>query len=413
MEFAADLHVHSHHSRATSRDCTLEGLHRWAQLKGVRVVGTGDFTHPAWLAELKQQLEPSAPGLFRLRPGFDDPAAVPPTCRGEVDFVLSGEVSSIYRRDGRVRKVHSLLLVPDLAAAATISKRLATIGNVSADGRPILKLDARELLEIVLDAHPDSLLIPAHIWTPWFSMLGAKSGFDSVEECFGPLTQHILAVETGLSSDPPMNWRVSDLDRFTLVSNSDLHSPANLARNATLFRCPVDYFALREALRTRHPDQFGGTLDLFPEEGKYHFDGHRVCGVCLDPESSAARQGLCPVCGKPLVQGVLHRVAELADRPPGGRPEAVPPHHYIIPLPELLAETLGVRPTAQKVQRRYHDLLAAHGPELTILRELPPGNLADERLAEALRRLRTGQVTRQPGYDGLYGTIRVFENSGK
>ncbi len=408
MEYAADLHVHSHLSRATSRDCTLEGLHRWAQLKGVRVVGTGDFTHPAWLGELERKLVPSAPGLFRLRPEFVDPAAVPPACRGEVDFVLSGEVSSIYRRGDRVRKVHSLLLVPDLATAATISRRLAKIGNIAADGRPILKLDPRDLLGMALDAHPAALLIPAHIWTPWFSMLGAKSGFASVEECFGDLADQILAVETGLSSDPPMNWRVSDLDRFTLVSNSDLHSPANLARNATLFRCPVDYFALREALRTRDPDQFGGTLDLFPEEGKYHFDGHRACGVCLDPESSAARQGLCPVCGKPLVQGVLHRVAELADRPPGGRPDSVPPHHYTIPLPELLGEILGVRPTTRRVERRYHELLAAHGPELAILREFPAESLADERLAEALRRLRAGRVIRQPGYDGLYGTIRVF-----
>lgn len=411
MEFAADLHVHSRHSRATSRDCTLEGLHRWAQLKGVRVVGTGDFTHPAWFAELQAKLVSAAPGLFRLRPECVDPAAVPAACRGEVDFLLTGEISSIYRRDGRVRKVHSLLLVPDFASAAAISRRLAAIGNLAADGRPMLRLDPRDLLAIVLDAQPEAMLIPAHIWTPWYALLGAKSGFDSVDECFGSLAEHILAVETGLSSDPPMNWRVSNLDRFALVANSDLHSPANLARNATLFRCPPDYFAMRQALRERTPDQFGGTLDLFPEEGKYHFDGHRACGVCLAPDTVQARSGICPVCGRPLVQGVLHRVVELADRPPGARPPLAPPHAYQIPLPELLGEILGLRPAARRLQSLYHQLLAEHGPELAILRTLPPENvegIESGQLAEALRRLRAGQVIRQPGYDGLYGSIRVF-----
>jgi uncharacterized protein (TIGR00375 family) len=313
-----------------------------------------------------------------------------------------------------VRKVHSLLLVPDSATAAAISRRLGAIGNLAADGRPILKLDPRDLLGIVLEAHPEAMLIPAHIWTPWYSMLGAKSGFDSVDECFGPLARHISAVETGLSSDPPMNWRVSGLDRFALVSNSDLHSPADLARNATLFRCPADYFAMRNALRDRTPDHFGGTLDLFPEEGKYHFDGHRACGVCLSPDASQSQGGICPVCGKPLVQGVLHRVAELADRPPGMRPPLAPPHAYQIPLAELLGEILGLRPAAQRVQRLYHQLLAGHGPELAILRRLPPERVADiesGRLTEALRRLRSGQVIRQPGYDGLYGTVRVFGTS--
>ena len=410
MDFVADLHVHSRFSRATSRECTLEGLRRWALLKGVRVVGTGDFTHPEWFAELQRKLVPSAPGLFRLRLDVAG-AEVPPACAGDVDLLLSAEVSCIYRRDGRVRKVHSLLLVPDFAAAAAISRRLSASGSLGADGRPTLKLDSRDLLAMVLDAHPAALLIPAHIWTPWYSALGARSGFDSIAECFGPLADSILAVETGLSSDPPMNWRVGALDRYALVSNSDLHSPANLARNATLFRCAVDYFAMREALRRRSPDLFGGTLDLFPEEGKYHLDGHRACGVCLDPEDAAARNGLCPVCGKPLVQGVLHRISELADRPPGGRPEHVPQHEYIIPLPELLAEILGVRPASRKVQTLYHELLAAHGPELPILRRLPPQELEHVlggRLAEALRRVRSGQVLRQPGYDGVYGCIRAL-----
>ena len=413
MEFAADLHVHSHHSRATSPGCTLEGLQGWAQRKGVRVVGTGDFTHPQWIAELQQRLVPSAPGLLRLRPECSAFAhsEIPPACRSDVEFLLTSEISSIYTRDGRTRKVHSLLLVPDLDSAAAINTRLAAIGNIASDGRPILGLDPRDLLEIVLEAHPGACLIPAHIWTPWFSMLGSKSGFDSAEECFGDLVGHIFAVETGLSSDPPMNWRVGSLDRFTLVSNSDLHSPKNLGRNATLFRCAVDYFAMLDALRTRSPDAFGGTIDLFPEQGKYHLDGHRKCGVCLEPEESLAKDNICPACGKPLVLGVLHRVTALADRPSGGQPGNPPHHEYIIPLPDLLSEITGVGPNSKRVQRLYHQLLATHGPELAILRQLSPEQLAEAesgKLTEAIRRLRAGEVHRSPGYDGQFGTIRVF-----
>jgi uncharacterized protein (TIGR00375 family) len=408
-EFAADLHVHSHYSRATSKDCTLEGLQHWAQLKGVRVVGTGDFTHPEWSAELREKLEPAAPGLFRLRPAFSAQADanVPESCRSEVLFMLTGEISSIYKRDDRTRKVHSLLLMPDFETAESINARLDALGNISSDGRPILGLDPRDLLEIMLEANPDSVLIPAHIWTPWFSMLGSKSGFDSAEECFGDLTRHIPAVETGLSSDPPMNWRVSALDRFTLVSNSDLHSPKNLARNATLFRCAPDYFAMRDTLHGRAPEAFGGTLDLFPEEGKYHLDGHRKCNVCLEPEDSLARDGLCPVCGKPLTLGVLHRVVALADRPRGGRPEEAPPNGYIIPLPEILSELAGVGPNSKRVQTRYRELLATHGPELAILRQVRPEELPED-VALAVSRLRSGLVKRVAGYDGVYGSIRAL-----
>jgi uncharacterized protein (TIGR00375 family) len=413
MSFVADLHVHSYLSRATSRDCTLEGLYRWAQLKGVRVVATGDCTHPAWSAELQSRLVPSRPGLYRLR---DDLAAtvdatVPPSCRAPVEFVLSGEISSIYKRDGRTRKVHSLLLLPDLESSTRLNARLDSIGNIRSDGRPILGLDPRDLLSMVLDAHPEALFIPAHIWTPWFSMLGSMSGFDSAEECFGDLVHQIFAVETGLSSDPPMNWRVSSLDRFALVSNSDLHSPANLARNANVFRGDVDFFAMRNALRSPAGDQYGGTLDLFPEEGKYHADGHRKCGVCLEPEESLRLAGLCPACGKPLVLGVLHRVAALADRPQGHRPATASEHEYIIPLPELLAELLDCGRASQKVSRTYDALLRGFGPELRILRELPTETLARAEpalLAEAIRRVRAQAVLRKPGYDGEYGVVRAF-----
>ncbi|OPZ26840.1 MAG: hypothetical protein BWZ02_01866 [Lentisphaerae bacterium ADurb.BinA184] len=415
--YLADLHVHSHLSRATSGACTLEGMHRWAQLKGVAVVATGDFTHPAWFAELETQLEPAGPGLYRLRPGIADSAnrEVPPACRAEVRFIISGEISSIYKRDGRVRKVHSLILMPDLAAAAQVNARLDRLGNIRSDGRPILGLDPRDLLDLLLGVCPQACLIPAHIWTPWFSMLGSKSGFDSIVECFGELSPHIFAVETGLSSDPPMNWRISGLDGVALVSNSDLHSPSNLARNANLFFGEPDYPRMLDGLRRKDPAVCGGTIDLFPEEGKYHLDGHRKCGVVLTPEESMACGDRCPVCGGELVLGVLHRIVELADRPAGARPPQALPNRYIIPLDELLGEIHGTAPASKRVTAAYHRLLGEFGPEMQILLDLPPERLAEKghvRLAEAVRRLRAGQVVRQGGYDGEYGVIRVFPADG-
>lgn len=412
--YLADLHIHSRYSRATSPACTLEGLQHWAQLKGVAVVGTGDFTHPAWFAELKKKLIPSAPGLYRLRPA---PAAVgnadvPATCRSAVHFILTGEISSIYKRDGRVRKIHSLVLAPDLDTVAKINTRLAAIGNIHSDGRPILGLDPRRLLDILLEAHPACVLIPAHIWTPWFALLGSKSGFDSLEDCFGDLAPSIFAVETGLSSDPPMNWRVSRLDAVALVSNSDLHSPANLGRNANLFHGPPDYFAMLEGLRRKDPAVFGGTIDLFPEAGKYHLDGHRACGFSCTPDESRRLADRCPRCGQPLVLGVLHRVLALADRPEGFCPPTARPCEYVIPLPELLGELLHIGPNSKKVQQTYERLLEACGPELALLLHTPAEQVEPHgppRLGEALRRLRAGQVLRRGGYDGAYGSVTVFE----
>lgn len=410
----ADLHIHSRYSRATSPECTLEGLHYWAQLKGVTVVGTGDATHPEWFAELARKLEPAAPGLYRLRAEFAAPvnARVPERCRAPVYFLVTAEISSIYKRAGKGRRVHSLLLLPELAVAAALNTRLNAIGNLKSDGRPILGLDPQDLLKILLACSPEAELIPAHIWTPWFAMLGSKSGFDSLEACFGELTPQIHAVETGLSSDPPMNWRVSFLDRRALVSNSDLHSPSNLARNATVFHTAPDYAAMLQALRTRDAATFGGTLDLFPEEGKYHLDGHRDCGVVLLPEASVKLGELCPACGRPLTLGVLHRVVDLADRPAGVKPPGAAPCRYIVPLPEILGELAEAAPTAKKVLKLYAQLLTMCGPELPILLELPPEAVAAAaglpRLATALQRLRAGAVTRQPGYDGEYGVIRVL-----
>ncbi len=415
--YLADLHVHSRYSRATSPECTLEGLHRWAQLKGVRVVATGDCTHPAWFAELTAKLVPAESGLYRLRdgPAAAADAAVPPACRAPVRFVIGGEISSIYTRDGRGRRVHNLVFAPDLATAGRINARLAKRGNIHSDGRPILGMDPRDLLELILSEHEQCVMIPAHIWTPWFALLGSKSGFDSVAAAFGDLAPHIFAAETGLSSDPPMNWRVSQLDRLALVSNSDLHSPANLGRNANRFHGTPDYFALFDGLRRQDPAVCGGTIDLFPEEGKYHLDGHRACGFVSNPESARQPGDLCPVCGRPLVLGVLHRVVELADRADGGRPAGALPFRYIVPLAEVLAELFGCGATSKRVTGAYFRLLATLGPELSILLDLPAEQLdgqAVPRLGEAIRRMRAGQVVRQGGYDGVYGVIRVLPEPG-
>ncbi|MEI8243422.1 MAG: endonuclease Q family protein [bacterium] len=409
----ADLHIHSRFSRATSRNCTLEGLHHWAQLKGVTVAGTGDFTHPGWLSELSTKLVPAAPGLYQLRPeaAAAADADVPDACRAPVRFMLTGEISSIYKRAGRVRKVHSLVLAPDLETVAKINGRLGAIGNLRSDGRPILGLDPRNLLEILLEASPACALIPAHIWTPWFAMLGSRSGFDSLAECFGDLAPHIFAVETGLSSDPPMNRRVRSLDAVALVSNSDLHSPANLGRNASVFLGAPDYFSMLDGLRRKDPAVCGGTIDLFPEEGKYHLDGHRACGVVCTPEESRRLGNNCPKCGQPLTLGVLHRVLALADRPEGERPPGALPCRHIIPLCELLGELLQAGAGSKKVQAAYRKLLAACGPELDILLRVPPEQLdahGPPRIGEAIRRLRAEKVFRRGGYDGEFGVVTVF-----
>ncbi|MCL4859117.1 MAG: UvrD-helicase domain-containing protein [Caldilineaceae bacterium] len=413
-KLVADLHIHSHFSRATSRDLDLENLSKWAQLKGVHVVGTGDIAHPGWLAEMKAKLTPAEDGLFRLNDEVEAGVAaqVPPACRAPVRFLLAGEVSNIYKRDGQVRKIHHLLFMPSLAAVERLQAALEKIGNIRADGRPILGLDSRDLLEIVLETDPQAHLIPAHIWTPWFAILGSKSGFDSIEACFGDLTPHIFALETGLSSDPPMNWRVSSLDRYTLISNSDAHSPPKLAREATLFTTELAYAALFDALRSGDPTRFGGTIEFFPEEGKYHADGHRACGVRWAPDETAAHGGLCPVCGKPVTVGVLNRIAELADRPPGAQAARVHPHYNLIPLPEILGEVYGVGAGAKQVQQAYSALLARLGPELAILQETPLDEIASAGgalLAEGVRRMRSGEVTIAAGYDGEYGVIKLFD----
>ncbi|MFO7633885.1 MAG: UvrD-helicase domain-containing protein [Caldilinea sp.] len=413
MNLVADLHIHSHFSRATSKDLTLEHLWKWAQIKGVTVVATGDIAHPGWLAEMQQKLAPAEPGLFRLKDEFTASviADVPAACRDEVRFLLGGEISNIYKRHGKTRKVHNLIFAPDLDTVGRIQVRLERIGNIRSDGRPILGLDSRDLLDIALETHERCHFIPAHIWTPWFAMLGSMSGFDSVEECFGDLTPHIFALETGLSSDPPMNWRVSNLDRYTLVSNSDAHSPQKLAREATLFDCELSYDAIFDAMKSGDPATFKGTVEFFPEEGKYHIDGHRKCGIRWDPATTLAHGKLCPVCGKEVTVGVMHRVETLADRPEGGRPLRTHPFVSLVPLPELLGELGNVGASSRRVQQEYWKLLDKLGPELRILRETPLEGIAaagGAQLAQGIDRMRRGQVDAEAGYDGEYGVVRVF-----
>jgi DNA helicase-2/ATP-dependent DNA helicase PcrA len=412
MLFYADLHIHSKYSRATSRDADLEHLALWAKRKGITVVGTGDFTHPAWFEEIRSKLVPAEPGLFRLKPEIEREVErkLPPSCHGPVRFLLEVEISTIYKKGDRTRKVHHLIYASNLDTAGRIRERLGAIGNIASDGRPILGLDSRHLLEITLSSGADAYLIPAHVWTPWFAVLGSKSGFDSVEECYGDLTPYVFAVETGLSSDPPMNWRVSRLDRFTLVSNSDAHSPPMLGREACSFDTELDYFAIRRSLETG--EGYGGTVELFPEEGKYHLDGHRACGICLEPAETRRVQGLCPTCGKPLTVGVLHRVEELADRSEDGERERKDPFRCLVPLPEVLSEIHGVGPKSRTVEQAASHLVGKLGPEIGILERVPLEDVAragEPLLAEALSRLRAGKVRRESGYDGEYGVIRLFE----
>ncbi len=412
MPFFADLHIHSHYSRATARDLNLESLHYWAQLKGLEVVGTGDFTHPLWVEEMREKLIPAEEGLFQLKPELARTidATVPESCRGPVRFILSCEISNIYKKGDKTRKNHNVILMPTLDGVEQFNRRLAAIGNVVSDGRPILGLDARNLLEIMLEIDPQGIFIPAHIWTPWFSLLGSKSGFDSIEECFEDLSHNIFALETGLSSDPPMNWRVSNLDGRTLVSNSDAHSPSKLAREANIFDTELSFSAMRHALQTG--ESFIGTIEFFPEEGKYHLDGHRKCGIIFEPGQSLSHDCLCPECGKPLTLGVLHRVEALADRNEKDLPERTHQFFSLVPLTEILSNILSVGPTSKKVKTAYMETLTALGPELGILKELDESQLGEAPvplLDEAVRRMRSGDIVLKGGYDGEFGTVAIFD----
>ncbi len=426
--FIADFHIHSKYSRATSRDCVPEMLEVWARRKGIDVLGTGDFTHPAWREELREKFVPSGEGLYVLK---DDFRKEDKTAGTEIkpQFVVSGEISSIYKKNGRVRKVHNLVLLPSLEHAEAISHRLEAIGNLGSDGRPILGLDSRDLLEIVLDKCPEAIFIPAHIWTPHFSLYGAYSGFDDINECFEDLTGCIYALETGLSSDPPMNWRLSALDNFTMVSNSDAHSPANLGREANIFDTEISYPCMARALKKdRHVSPgdgglntdgtsskgFYGTIEFFPEEGKYHYDGHRACKVCWKPSVTKAAGGICPECGGRITVGVLHRVEALADRKDGFVPPEAKHFESLVPLQEVIASSIGSTVASKRVKEKYDNLIQSLGPEFFVLREAPLSDIesaAGPYIAEGIRRLRSGKLEIEPGYDGEYGKIKIMSKS--
>jgi len=417
MRFIADLHIHSKFSRATSRDMTFDNIACWAKIKGISLVASSDFTHPEWFFLTREKLEPAGNGFFRLKnilPPVNGNLRSASLGPDDVHFVLSTEISFIYSKKGKVRKVHLLILAPDFESVEKINGRLSGLGNLRSDGRPILGLDARHFVRIVAELCPRCVVIPSHIWTPWFSLFGSNSGFDAIEECFEEMTPFIFALETGLSSDPPMNWRLSALDRYALVSNSDAHSPSRLGREANVFDTDFSFKGLVEAMRTRNPDKFLHTIEFFPEEGKYHYDGHRKCGVVFSPRESVLNKDLCPKCGKKLTIGVMHRVEELADRELGARPPARVPYKSLIPLNEIIAQSVGKTAECQSVWDTYFRLVREFGNEQKVLTEVSTSEFAHlqlERVGQGIARMRKGAVHIAPGHDGEYGQISLFESA--
>ena len=415
MRYFADLHIHSRFARATSKDLTLSTLDAWARKKGIRVLGTGDFTHPEWFAELQDQLQPAPEeGLYVLK----NPSTKTQNPNDETRFLLSVEVSSIYRKGDKVRRIHTIVLLPSFAAAETFNTQLARQGgNLRSDGRPILGIDAKAVAQAAFQAHPDALVVPAHAWTPWFSIFGSMSGFDRLDECFEELTPQIFAIETGLSSDPAMNWRLSALDSIALISNSDSHSLAKIGREANVFDTELSYAGIAEAIRAKDPKKFLFTVEFFPEEGKYHYDGHRLCGVSMQPEESKRHNNICPKCKRPLTIGVLNRVAELADRPAfdkssAGKPGGAIPFKSLIPLEEIIADALGIGVISKRVRDEYEKLVGALGSEFEVLLNADQSSLQSATLpeiAEGIMRVREGRVHIEPGYDGEYGKIKIFQ----
>jgi len=403
MKFIADFHIHSKYSRATSKSMNLESLDKWAQIKGVKVLGTGDFTHPKWLEEIKEQLEPAEPGLFKLK-NINSPTR----------FILTSEISCIYKKTEKVRKVHIIIFAPSIEVVEKINAKLGEIGNLKSDGRPILGLDAKELAKIVLGVDKDCLIVPAHVWTPWFSVFGSKSGFNSLQECFEEYTKYIYAVETGLCSNPAMNWRVSKLDNVALISNSDCHSPQKIGREANVFDTKLSYYGILDALKNKDNKKFLYTIEFFPEEGKYHYDGHRACGISLKPQQTKKYKNMCPKCKKPLVIGVLNRIEELADRSEKLIPKNVIPFKSLVPLQEIIAEVLGASILSKKALKYYNNLIKNLGSELEILLEVSKENIAKNsllKIANAILKVRRGDILIEPGYDGVYGKIKIFKKS--
>jgi len=403
--FIADLHIHSKYSRATSKDMEVLSLYKWAKVKGIKVLGTGDFTHPYYLNDLKTHLEPAANGLFRLRGEGED-----------VYFMLTAEVNNIFPAKGKERKIHTLIFAPSFEVVEKINARLSQYTDLSIDGRPTLSFSAKELVKIVLDISEDCLIVPAHAWTPWYGIFGSKSGFDSIEECFEEESRYIYAIETGLSSDPSMNWRLSSLDHITLISNSDAHSPSKIGREANIFHCNLDYYEIIDTIKNKDRNRLIATIEFYPEEGKYHFDGHRKCNVVFSPQETKRHNYICPVCGKRLTVGVMHRIESLADRPSGHRPNDAIPEIHLVPLEQIISEALGVQTTTKAVQEEYKRLVSIGGSEFEILLKLSIEELSrfvPPRILEGISRVREGKLFIKPGFDGVYGKIKIFDSEEK
>jgi uncharacterized protein (TIGR00375 family) len=402
MRFIADFHLHSKYSRATSKEMDLESLGKWAKIKGIKILGSGDFTHPEWLKGLKEKLEPVETGLFRLKNN------------SETRFILTAEISCIYSKAGKVKNVHIIVFAPSFEIVEKINTRLGWIGNLGSDGRPILGLDAKELAKIVLETSEDCLVVPAHLMTPWFSLFGSRSGFNSVEECFEEYSRYIYAGETGLSANPDMLWRIPAGQRITLISNSDAHSPAKLGREANIFEGPeLSYQSIIAAIKRQGSAslELTSTVEFFPQEGKYHYDGHRLCEISFSPQESKKAGNICPNCGKSLTIGVLNRIEELANKPEGFKPENAPSFKSLIPLEEIIADTLGVMTGTKRVGEEYKSLIDKFGSEFNVLLEASRPELELTTLsevAEGIIRVREGKVYVEPGYDGVYGKIRIF-----
>lgn len=397
MKFTADFHIHSKYSRATSPQMEVKTLAEYAKRKGISLLGTGDFTHHLWLEELKECLKDSGNGLFEYN---------------GVNFILTGEISSIYSKGGKVRKIHNVIFAPSFDVVDKINSALSGYGNLSSDGRPIIGIDAKDLAEVLFGISKDIFLVPGHIWTPWFSLFGSKSGFDSIEECFEEYAKNIYALETGLSSDPGMNWRWSKLDRFNLISNSDSHSPQKIGREANVFDIPLNYKSILDALKVKDNKKFLYTVEFFPEEGKYHYDGHRNCKVRLSPSETKKNKNICPVCGKPVTVGVMNRIDELADRPEGFVPENKVPYKRMIPLAEIISDVLGVADNSKAVETEYRAMVPRIGTEFEILTEVKEEELlkkVPQGIARAIISVRNGNVNILPGYDGEYGKIEIVK----
>lgn len=414
MRYITDFHLHTKYSRATSKYLGLEELTRWGHIKGLEILGTSDFTHPKWFAEIKEKFEPAGEGLYTIRSEFLNKTDIPASVADRpFFFMLTSEVSCIYSKGGKVRRLHILLAFPSIEDVAQFNARLTARGaKLASDGRPILGIDAKDIAAIAFDVSDHALVIPAHAWTPWFAIFGSKSGFNSIEECYEELSDRIWAVETGLSSDPPMNWRMRDMQTRFVISNSDAHSGPKIGREANIFELEKpSYFAIFDALKNRDTKTFIETIEFYPEEGMYHYDGHRKCGVRMHPDQTKKEKGLCPKCKLPVTVGVLSQVEKLAAFPAGHTPPNVPGHRYLVPLPEILSEVYGRGWQTQTVQKAYFDIIKKAGDEFHILLDMPTAEIREiggETLATAIQKMRAGDLAIEPGYDGVYGTVNIF-----